>query len=50
METQSVSEEQLLEQQFNDLVLELNKDTQDEYCNFQEQCITLTEEYILSTL
>ena len=30
IETQNVSEEQLLDQQFNDLLLELNQDTQDE--------------------
>ena len=30
-ETQNVSEEQLLEQQFNDLLLELSQDTQDKF-------------------
>ena len=44
-----VSMETLLEQQFNDLLLELNQDTQDEYFNCQEECNTLTEDYILST-
>ena len=48
-DTQNVSEEIFLEQQFNDLLLELNQDTQDEYFNCQEECNTLTEEYILST-
>ena len=32
-----------------DLLLELNRDTQDEYINCQEECNTLTEEYFLST-
>ena len=44
-----MSEETLLEQQFNDLILELNEDTQDKYFNCQEEGNTLTEEYILST-
>ena len=44
------SEETLLEQQFNDLILELNQATQNEYFNCQEECNTRTEEYILSTL
>ena len=48
-ETQNVSEEQLPEQQFNDLLLELSQDTQDDYFNCQEECNTLTEDYILST-
>ena len=48
-ETQNVSEEQYLEQQFNEVLLELNQDIQDEYFNCQEECNTLTEEYILST-
>ena len=48
-ETQNASEETLLEQQFNDLLLELNQDTSDEYFNSKEKCNTLTEEYILST-
>ena len=48
-DTTNVSEETLLEQQFNELLLELNQDTQDEYFNCQEECNTLTEEYILST-
>ena len=48
-DTPKVSEETLLEQQFNDLRLELNQDTQDEYFNCQEKCNTLTEEYIFST-
>ena len=48
-DTQNVSEEKLLEQQFNDLLLELNQDNQDEYVNCQEEFNTLTEEYILST-
>ena len=37
-DTSNVSEETLLEQQFNDLLLELNQDTQDEYFNCQEEC------------
>ena len=49
-ETQNVSDETLLAQQFNDSLLELNQDTKDEYFNCQEECNTLTEEYILSTL
>ena len=32
-ETQNVSEKQILEQQFNDLLTEWNQDTQDEYIN-----------------
>ena len=36
-------------QQFNDLHLELNLDTQDEYFNCQEDHNTLTEECILPT-
>ena len=32
-DTPNVSEETLLEQQFNHLLLELNQDTQDEYFN-----------------
>ena len=48
-DTTNVSEETLLEQQFNDLLLEFNQDTQDEYFNCQEECNTFTEEYILST-
>ena len=46
--TSNVSEETLLEQQFNDLFLELNQDTQDEYFDCQEECNTLTEDYTLS--
>ena len=38
------------EQQFNDLLLELNQDTQGEYFNCLEECNNLTEEYIFSTL
>ena len=45
----NVSEETLLEQKFNDLLLEHNQDTQDKCFNCQEECNTLTEEYILST-
>ena len=48
-ETQNVSEEQLLEQQFNDVLLELYQDTQDDYFNCQKENNTLTEEHILST-
>ena len=48
-ETQDVSEETLLEQQFNDLILQLNQDNKDEDFNCQVECITLTEEYIIST-
>ena len=44
----NVSEETLLEQQFNVLLLELIQDTQHENFNCQEECTTLTEEYILS--
>ena len=49
-ETQNVSEEQFLEQQFNDLLLELNQETKDECFICQEECNTLTEESIHSTL
>ena len=35
-ETQSDSEEPLLEQQFYDLLLELNQDTQDEDMNYRQ--------------
>ena len=35
--TKNVSEETFLEQHFNDLLLELNQDTQDEYFNCQEE-------------
>ena len=48
-DSQNVSEETLLEQHFNDLFLELNQDTQEEYFNCQQEGNTLTEEYILST-
>ena len=48
-DNQNVSEETILEQQFNDLLLELNQDTQEEYFNCQEEHNTLTEEYMLST-
>ena len=48
-DTINVSEETLLEQQFNDLLLKLTQDTQDEYFNCQVECKTLTEEDILST-
>ena len=47
-ETQNVSEEHLLEQQFNDLLLELNQDTQEEYFICQEECNTRREESMLS--
>ena len=47
--TQNVSEETLLEQHFNDLLLELNQDTQNECFKCQEESNTLTEEYIFST-
>ena len=50
METQRFSEEQLLDQQFNDLFLELNQDTQDKYFNCQEKFKTFAEECILTTL
>ena len=36
-------------QQFNDLLRELNQDTQDECFNCQEECNTLTGDYVLST-
>ena len=48
-ETQNVSKEQLLEQQINDLLLELNQDTKDEFFKCQGKCNTLIKEYILST-
>ena len=48
METQSVSEEQFLQQQINELLLELYQDTQGEHFNCQEECNTLTEEFIFS--
>ena len=48
-DTTNGSEETFLEQQFNDLLLESNQDTQDGYFNCQERCNTVTEEYILST-
>ena len=38
-----------VEHQFNELLLELNNDTQDECFNSQEDCNTLTEEYLLSS-
>ena len=37
MQTHNVFEETLLEQQFNDLLLELNQDNQDEYFKSQEE-------------
>ena len=43
-QTQNVAEEQLLKRQFNDLLLELNQDTQDEIFNCQEECNNLSEE------
>ena len=49
IDTTIVSEETLLEQQLNDLLLELNQGTQDEYFPCKEECNTLTEENILST-
>ena len=39
-DTTDVSEETLVEQQFNDLLLELKQDTQSEYFNCQEECNT----------
>ena len=47
-DTTNVSEETLLEKQINDLLLELNQDTQDEHFKCQEEFNTLTEEYTLS--
>ena len=47
MESQNVSEEQLLEEHFHDLLLELNRDTQDEYFDCQDECNTLKEEHIV---
>ena len=38
-----------MEQQFKDLLLELNHDTQDKSFNCQEEGKTLTEEYVLSS-
>ena len=49
-ETQNVSQEQFLEQQFKDLLLELKQDTQDEYFRRQEEKNTHTKEYIHSTM
>ena len=48
-EAHNVSEEKLPEQQFNDLLIEITQDTQDEYFNCQEEGNTLTEEYTLCT-
>ena len=44
MTTKMSQKKLLLEQQFNDLLLELNQDTQEEYFNCLEECNTLTEE------
>ena len=49
METQTVSEELLQEQQLNDSLLEFNQDRQDGNFDCQEAYKTLTEEYIFST-
>ena len=46
-DTLNVSEETLLKQQFNELLLELNPDTQDEYYNFQEVCNTQKSTFFL---
>ena len=35
----------MLGNQFKDLLMELNQDTQDEHFNCQEECSTLEEEY-----
>ena len=43
-ELQKASQEQILEQQLNDLLLDLNQDTQDALFNCQEEYNTLTEE------
>ena len=48
--TQNNSEKQLLEQQFNDLLLDLNQYAQDEYFICQEECKISTEEYFLRFL
>ena len=48
-ETKNVSEKQLLEHHFINLLLELNQDTQDNCFDCQEEANILTEEYILST-
>ena len=48
-DSSNVSEETILEQQFNDLLSVLNQVTQDEYFNCQEEWDTLAEDYILST-
>ena len=40
---QNVSEETLLEQEFNDLLLELNQDTQDEYFLIARRIVTLSQ-------
>ena len=47
---QNVSEETLLEQQFNDLLLELNQETPDENFNCQEECNTFTTKNTFSQL
>ena len=43
-DTQIASEETRFEQQFNELLLALNQDKQDEYFNCQEEYNTITEE------
>ena len=48
-ETQNASEERLLERQYNDLLSELNQNTQDKYFKCQMECNTHTGGYIFST-
>ena len=44
-----VSDEQILKQQFKDLLLELNQDAEVKHFKWQEKLITLIEERIFST-
>ena len=44
MKTQKISEEQLLEQQFNDLLFELQQNTPDEDFSSQGECNIITQE------
>ena len=46
--SRNVSRELFLEQQFNDLLLELNQEIQDEYFKCQEECNLLTEKHNFS--
>ena len=49
-EIQSVSEEQILEQKFNGLFLEVKRDPKEEHLNCQEECNTLTEKIIFDLM